>query len=199
MPAWIRGPCTGTTATPSTRSPSHTSSFSSGWCWRTSTFFGRNSRPSAKGAPPRSTRRGVDRRHGDSRGSRVMSGGNTERGSERPMRALGLLYHDVVEGDDFNASGFGGADADRYKLDVTEFAKHLRAIAHVNQGKTATALDLLRAKAAAEPLLMLTFDDGGSSAYTHTADLLEQFGLLGHFLVTTNRIGTPAFMTGEQI
>ena len=115
------------------------------------------------------------------------------------MRALGLLYHDIVERDDYSASGFPGADADRYKLDAGEFADHIRAIARATPKKPGTVLDLLRTPAANEPLLMLTFDDGGVSSYTHAADLLEDLGWRGHFLVTTNRIGSRSFMTQEQI
>jgi peptidoglycan/xylan/chitin deacetylase (PgdA/CDA1 family) len=115
------------------------------------------------------------------------------------MRALGLLYHDLVEGDDFSASGFPGRDADRYKLDVAEFAQHLRSIASAASNKPGTALELLQSTAAAEPLVLVTFDDGGVSAYTHTAGLLEDVGWPGHFMVTTDRIGSPSFMTPEQI
>jgi len=114
------------------------------------------------------------------------------------VRALGLLYHDVVERGDYTASGFPGGDADRYKLEVGDFAEHVGAIARAIRGKPGTALDLLRTPAD-EPLLMLTFDDGGVGGYTHTADLLEEVGWRGHFLVTTNRIGSPSFMTHEQI
>ena len=115
------------------------------------------------------------------------------------MRALGLLYHDLVEGNDFGASGFPGGDADRYKLDVGEFAQHLHAIASATSRKPGTTLDLLQSTVAAEPLVLMTFDDGGMSACTHTAPLLESFGWPGHFLVTTDRIGSPSFMTREQI
>lgn len=115
------------------------------------------------------------------------------------MRTLGLLYHDLVEGNDFGASGFPGGDADRYKLDVGEFAQHLQAIASATSKKPGSALDLLRSPAAAEPLVLVTFDDGGVSAHSYAAGLLEDLGWPGHFLVTTDRIGSPSFMTREHI
>jgi len=115
------------------------------------------------------------------------------------VRALGLLYHDIVERHDFAASGFPGADSDRYKLEVGEFADHVRAIARATPKKPGTALDLLQATAADEPLLMLTFDDGGVSGYTRAAGLLEDRGWVGHFLVTTERIGSMTFMSRDQI
>ena len=114
------------------------------------------------------------------------------------MKALGLLYHDVVDRGDFAASGFSGADADRYKLEVGEFRDHLRAIDRACVTKPTTSPDLLRG-APAEPLLMLTFDDGGVSAYTHAAALLEERGWRGHFFVTTSRIGSRSFLTPPQI
>lgn len=115
------------------------------------------------------------------------------------MRALGLLYHDLVEVEDFSSSGFYGADADRYKLEVDEFEQHAHAIVLATSKKPGTALDLLKTTATAEPLILLTFDDGGASAYEHTAGLLEDFGWPGHFFVTTDRIGSPSFVTRQQI
>lgn len=114
------------------------------------------------------------------------------------MRALGLLYHDVVERADFSASGFPGGDANRYKLEVDDFAEHVHSIARLAGRKAGTAVELLNGTAA-DPLLLMTFDDGGVSGYTHVADLLADVGWAGHFLVTTDRIGSPSFMTGEQI
>jgi peptidoglycan/xylan/chitin deacetylase (PgdA/CDA1 family) len=114
------------------------------------------------------------------------------------MRALGLLYHDVVEPGALSASGFAGGDADRYKLDVGEFAGHLGAIARTSV-KSGTAFDLRERSGSLEPLLLFTFDDGGLSAYTHTAGLLERYGWHGHFFVTTSRIGSPAFLNQAQI
>ena len=115
------------------------------------------------------------------------------------MRALGLLYHDIVEQAGFAASGFPGADADRYKLEAGEFKEHLSAIDRMGLRTPTTSTDLVRDDAADEPLLMLTFDDGGVSAYTHTAALLEERDWRGHFLVTTSRIGSRSFLTPEQI
>jgi peptidoglycan/xylan/chitin deacetylase (PgdA/CDA1 family) len=114
------------------------------------------------------------------------------------VRALTLLYHDVVEPDDFTASGFPGADADSYKMDVGRFAAHVAAIDRATPHKPVSAFRLLQ-QASAEPVRLITFDDGGVSAYTHIASLLEKQGWPGHFFVTTNRIGSPTFLTREQI
>jgi peptidoglycan/xylan/chitin deacetylase (PgdA/CDA1 family) len=114
------------------------------------------------------------------------------------MRALALLYHDVVEPDDFAASGFSSPDADTYKLDVETFAAHVSAIDSAIHDSPGSALELFE-RASAEPLRLLTFDDGGVSAYTHIAGVLDRLVWPGHFLVTTNRIGTPTFLSREQI
>jgi peptidoglycan/xylan/chitin deacetylase (PgdA/CDA1 family) len=113
------------------------------------------------------------------------------------MRAIGLEYHDVVTGEDFDASGFPGAAAASYKLTVPGFDAHLRAIA-------ATGVRVVRVDAASEAPdgampVFLTFDDGGSSALQSTSACLARFGWAGHFLVTTSRIGTHGFLDAAQI
>jgi peptidoglycan/xylan/chitin deacetylase (PgdA/CDA1 family) len=111
------------------------------------------------------------------------------------MQALSLLYHDVVPAGEVAASGFAGAGADRYKLDDDVFAAHLDAIAAAAPRAPVTI-------AAADPdgeSLMLTFDDGGVSAYTVIAGLLEARGWRGHFLVTSGRVGDPTFLAPAQI
>src|SRR6266511_2641064 len=57
------------------------------------------------------------------------------------MRALSLEYHDVVEGGDFDASGFPGPGAASYKLTRTEFNLHLDAIARAVRRSPTHALE----------------------------------------------------------
>jgi hypothetical protein len=112
------------------------------------------------------------------------------------LRTIALLYHDVVPAGQYAASGFGGADADIYKLHVDEFESHLREIAR------AAAQSKVSGRAAGadeEPRLLLTFDDGGVSSILYTADLLEQFGFHGHFFITTDQIGKADFLNEIQI
>lgn len=114
------------------------------------------------------------------------------------MKAISLEYHDVVPRDEVNSSGFPGEGAASYKLDPNQFERHLLAITRADKGKPSSALDLM--KGIENPLpFLLTFDDGGSSAYTHIADRLEKFGYCGHFLITVNQIGQPSFLGKEQI
>lgn len=113
------------------------------------------------------------------------------------MKAAALMYHDVVEGGAWSQSGFRGADADRYKLDRRRFREHLTALQRAGRQPT-TVLTPAVWDGGAAPLF-LTFDDGGVSAHTTIADLLEEFGWRGHFFVTAGRIGTPGFLAPEQI
>jgi peptidoglycan/xylan/chitin deacetylase (PgdA/CDA1 family) len=100
------------------------------------------------------------------------------------MMSLSLLYHDVVPAGMFRSSGFSSPDADIYKLDESEFRRHLEAI----DSRGVPASDRL-----------FTFDDGGSSALEPTATLLEEFGRIGYFFITTDFIGTPGFLTRGEI
>jgi peptidoglycan/xylan/chitin deacetylase (PgdA/CDA1 family) len=92
------------------------------------------------------------------------------------MKTPALLYHDVVPDQRFDLSGFQGAGPNVYKLDPAEFRRHLEAIARATAGGE-------------QPVL--TFDDGGASAFSPVAGMLEEFGWRGHFFITTGRIGTP--------
>ena len=113
------------------------------------------------------------------------------------MRSLAIMYHDVVAGGDFESSGFPGEGANVYKLNRDDFERHLDAIAAaVPPGTVAT---ISPEQHAVKPELYLTFDDGGVSASTVIAGMLEQRGWRGHFFVTTGRIGQPGFLNAEQI
>jgi peptidoglycan/xylan/chitin deacetylase (PgdA/CDA1 family) len=109
------------------------------------------------------------------------------------------MYHDVVERASHQASGFGSADAALYKLEPDEFERHLAAIgADVSEGPILVT-DLLAGKAMPAKPWMITFDDGGISAYTLIATRMEALGWRSHFFITTDYVGKPAFMTNEQI
>jgi peptidoglycan/xylan/chitin deacetylase (PgdA/CDA1 family) len=121
------------------------------------------------------------------------------------MRAACLLYHDVVESDDWDSSGFTGPGTAKYKMSRSEFEAHLAAIAKVRDTPASTAHDFVPpchdlALASDEKLpFLLTFDDGGVSAITRIGGLLEKHGWRGHFFVTASQIGTRGFMNAEQI
>ena len=113
-------------------------------------------------------------------------------------RAVTLLFHDVVPEGRWESSGYQGADAGVYKLDCTDFRRHLAAIGKNLRCPPAIGPELLVSKSLDQPFL-LTFDDGGVSAALYIADMLDEMAWKAHFLVTAGRIGTPGFVDRTQI
>jgi peptidoglycan/xylan/chitin deacetylase (PgdA/CDA1 family) len=112
------------------------------------------------------------------------------------VRASSLMYHDVVEPDAYDTSGFAGETANIYKLPKGSFRAHLEAL-RASPAAIRIALPTL-AGTAAQPVF-LTFDDGGASAHSLIAGMLEEFGWRGCFFITTGRIGTAGFVTEPEI
>ena len=113
------------------------------------------------------------------------------------MKALAIMYHDVVEGD-FESSGFPGAGANVYKLERADFARHLDAI---SEATGAGQLQIIEGRSNwgnSQPVF-LTFDDGGVSAHGIVAAMLEERGWRGHFFIATDWIGRPGFLNEAQI
>lgn len=113
-------------------------------------------------------------------------------------RAISLLYHDVICGNDPDASGFQGANAAEYKLSRDEFSAHLQAIRTALKTPVLTVNELYTANSRSPPV-MLTFDDGGGSAWEYIAPMLEAHGWRGCFFITTDYIDQPAFLSRDQI
>ncbi|PYU30012.1 MAG: hypothetical protein DMG31_15130 [Acidobacteria bacterium] len=99
------------------------------------------------------------------------------------MRAVTLLFHDVVPAGRWELSGFRGADADLYKLDCAKFRQHFMAISQSLRSQPTTGPEVLVGPSDDHPVL-LTFDDGGVSALLYVADILDEFGWKAHFLIT---------------
>lgn len=91
---------------------------------------------------------------------------------------INLMYHDISVGSDVS-SGFQTEVSMVYKVDVSEFERQVKLCV----GKD----------------VAFTFDDGGESFYTEAAPILEKYGFKGIFFVSTAYIGTPGFLTEEQI
>lgn len=111
------------------------------------------------------------------------------------MKALSILYHDVIENDDFDSSGFPGPAAAHYKLTSVEFEEHLKSISAVLSAPPVTVSEVL---AGTQPARLLTFDDGGVSSL-RIAERLDKLGWRGHFFITTDRIGKPGFLEPKDI
>jgi peptidoglycan/xylan/chitin deacetylase (PgdA/CDA1 family) len=102
------------------------------------------------------------------------------------------MYHDIVTLAQRETVGFPGQLAARYKLEPQAFEAHLDAVA-------ATGLEVRTLDGGdAPPAVALTFDDGGASAPL-AAGALERRGWRGQFFVTSSRIGTPGFLSADQI
>jgi peptidoglycan/xylan/chitin deacetylase (PgdA/CDA1 family) len=112
------------------------------------------------------------------------------------MKATVLLFHDVVPSGRFELSGFQSPDANIYKLDCATFERHLAAISETAAEPPGLVVDPQTTTARR---LLLTFDDGGVSAATFIADMLASRRSLGHFLVTTDFIGSPGFVHASHI
>ena len=119
------------------------------------------------------------------------------------MKAIALMYHDVVPSAHPESSGFAGADAARYKLTPDQFDDHLQAIrARIRRGGAATSvtpatIDVVDRLGPFSWPLLLTFDDGGGSA-SRIADVLERHGWRGHFFITTSRIDASNTATASR-
>jgi peptidoglycan/xylan/chitin deacetylase (PgdA/CDA1 family) len=113
------------------------------------------------------------------------------------MRINSVLYHDVVPAGEPDASGFPGVAAGRYKLDLDDFTAHLAAIG--GTGARAASVYEVFGGEVRQPVFLLTMDDGGVSAATAFASRLAERGWCAHFFVTTDYIGTPTFLSEDQI
>ena len=94
------------------------------------------------------------------------------------MKRIVLMYHDIVTTTD-KSSGFQNKSAFQYKVEESAFEEQVKAL----QGKE----------------VVFTFDDGGGSFLTKAAPLLERYGFKGVFFISTKYIGTPGFLTEEQV
>lgn len=114
------------------------------------------------------------------------------------MKALVLMYHDVITNGNFDESGFLGVGADRYKYTIKEFELHLKTISNSIKTNPITAFNLLESKFKTPPY-MITFDDGGISSFTIIADMLDKLNWKGHFFISTDYINSKGFMNESQI
>jgi len=114
------------------------------------------------------------------------------------MRAVSLMYHDIIDPDALEGSGFSGRYGNRYTVERMPFLAHMAALSRHMNLRPSLAPDVLQVWPG-NPPVMLTFDDGGLSAYTIVMDVLEQYGWKAHFFIATDWIGHPHFMTPEHI
>jgi peptidoglycan/xylan/chitin deacetylase (PgdA/CDA1 family) len=114
------------------------------------------------------------------------------------VKAISLMFHDVVEDGRDDVSGFPGRAAARYKLTWPDFERHLAAIAEVGRpppSRVGGPDD--EAPPDAIPLL-LTFDDGGASALA-IGQALARRNWYGHFFVTAEYVARRGFLCADEI
>ncbi|HEU4630405.1 MAG TPA: polysaccharide deacetylase family protein [Gemmatimonadaceae bacterium] len=114
------------------------------------------------------------------------------------MRVFALQYHDVIEPGAADASGAPGEDAATYKLPRALFEAHVSAVSRVARAGP-PVLPPSDGERTADGVVLFTFDDGGVSAATATAGILERHAWRGIFLVTTDWIGRRGFLDEGQL
>ena len=113
------------------------------------------------------------------------------------MNLISLLFHDVYVSDP-QESGFPGSAADRYKIDATNFDKHLAALDKV---LTLPPVIVTEATESRTPRIRvaITVNDGGISYDSIIAPRLEYRGWRGHCFVTTDYIGRRGFLAKHHL
>src|SRR5438105_2238745 len=111
----------------------------------------------------------------------------------RGLQIASFVFHDVC--DDPSESGFQRRSAVPYKLSRQAFGQALEAFgAGRTQPSLVTAVDFTRPARH----MILTFDDGGSSA-SYISEALAARGWKAHFFVTTGLIGAKTFLDAAAI
>lgn len=113
------------------------------------------------------------------------------------MPIVALEYHDIVQHDRWDESGFSGPGAATYKLDVSSFAEHADAVRRTGVDVATDATQI--APDSKLRLVLWTFDDGGEGYFANAAGVLEQHGWRGHVLMATAQIDRPGFLTKAQL
>ena len=120
--------------------------------------------------------------------------------NERPesVNALSFLYHDVVKRGGYGDHGCHGFGAVRYRMDCEQFERHLALLHQTLPNKPAIVQELLSSRRVNNPVL-LTFDDGGVSAYTNVMEILDRYQWKAHFFVVTDWIGKTGYLDVRQL
>lgn len=113
------------------------------------------------------------------------------------VKISSLLYHDVIDNNDYNQSGFLGSGPKSYKLDFQEFKSHLLHLHASKEISPITIAELNQDNYINK--FMLTFDDGGVSSYSLIKNVLDQLNWKGNFFITGKYINKERFLSTEQI
>lgn len=113
------------------------------------------------------------------------------------MRGISVLMYHALE-DREHPAGAKDPGEQLYVLQVSQFREQMEYLKR--EGYRTFLLDELQGLAEwPDKAVVLTFDDGHESNYTLALPILQEFGFKAHFFVTTGWIGTPYFMSEEQV
>jgi len=115
------------------------------------------------------------------------------------MRLTTLIYHDVLADDGTDDSGFSGADAASYKLLAGRFRRHLDLIGQALRGKSPMRIASCEIPSGDGHGVVLSFDDGGTSAAGSVAEQLAERKWVAHFFVPSDYIGQTGFLSATQL
>ncbi|MDD2335107.1 MAG: polysaccharide deacetylase family protein [Geobacteraceae bacterium] len=113
------------------------------------------------------------------------------------MKGVPVLMYHALENEDHPA-GATDPGEQLYILPVRQFREQME---YLRQEGFQTFLleELLAMDCWLEKSVVLTFDDGHESNYTLALPLLKEFGFKADFFITTDWIGTPNYLTEEQV
>jgi|SaaInlStandDraft_4_1057021.scaffolds.fasta_scaffold01327_9 peptidoglycan/xylan/chitin deacetylase (PgdA/CDA1 family) len=112
-------------------------------------------------------------------------------------KAISLCYHDIFDKDP-NVSGIKGTGANIYKIQQEKFQRQIKLLNTFTDLDVVSILDL-NFSVKCNNKVMLTFDDGGISAYTKIFPILENAGMIGHFFIIGDRIGKKGFVSESHL
>lgn len=107
-----------------------------------------------------------------------------------------LMYHALE--DAAHPAGAKDAGEQRYVLQVSQFREQMEYL-HREGYRTFLLDELQKLAEGPEKAVVLTFDDGHESNFTLALPILQELGFKAEFFITTGWIGTPYFMSEEQI
>lgn len=112
------------------------------------------------------------------------------------LQSISFGFHDVVTGPTLSGKHLR-TSPELYALSRSSFHQHLQCL-KASTSNSVQTISRVRTWEGSIPIF-LTFDDGAVSAYECIADVLEEFGWRGHFLVTSDWIDRAGFMNKDQI
>jgi peptidoglycan/xylan/chitin deacetylase (PgdA/CDA1 family) len=107
-----------------------------------------------------------------------------------------LMYHALE--DHSHPAGAVDSGEQLYVLDVDAFKEQMEYLQQ-NNYKTFLMQDALVADPLPQKSVVITFDDGHASNFTIALPLLERYGFVAEFFITTGFLGRKNYLTEEQL